>query len=63
VSAASSPSARGAEWTRRAERGSPFLIRFIVWFSRRAGRGNARILLRILRGRKLVMGFRVAWLH
>jgi predicted LPLAT superfamily acyltransferase len=53
VSAAPSPSpaARGgrpAEWTRRAERGSPFLIRFIVWFSRRAGRGNARILLRIV---------------
>jgi len=46
-----SPAARGersAEWTRRAERGSPFLIRFIVWFSRRAGRAPARVLLRII---------------
>ncbi|HEX3098693.1 MAG TPA: acyl-CoA synthetase [Usitatibacter sp.] len=48
MSAASSPSGRAAEWTRRAERGSPFLIRFIVWFSRRAGRAPARVLLRIV---------------
>jgi len=37
-----------AEWTRRPERGSRFLIRFIVWFSRRAGRAPVRILLRII---------------
>jgi len=49
MSAAPSPGrARGAaEWTRRAERGSPLLIRFIVWFSRRAGRAPARVLLRM----------------
>ncbi|HET7548974.1 MAG TPA: acyl-CoA synthetase [Usitatibacter sp.] len=48
MSAASS-SRRGtsADWTRRPERGSAFLIRFIVWFARRAGRGPARALLRI----------------
>jgi predicted LPLAT superfamily acyltransferase len=45
VNATSSPR-RGAEWTRRAERGSPILIRFIVWFSRRCGRAPARVLLR-----------------
>jgi predicted LPLAT superfamily acyltransferase len=38
----------GAEWTRRAERGSVVLIRFIVWFARRAGRGPARVLLRAI---------------
>jgi len=51
VSAApSDPPARsaGAEWTRRAERGSVFLIRFIVWFARRAGRAPARALLRVV---------------
>ena len=37
----------GAEWTRHAERGSVVLIRFIVWFARRAGRPAARVLLRI----------------
>ena len=37
-----------AEWTRRAERGSPILMRFIVWLSRRAGRGPARVLLRMV---------------
>ncbi len=49
MSAAPSPRRAGgaAEWTRRAERGSPFLIRFIVWFSRRAGRVPARVLLRV----------------
>lgn len=46
MSAAHSPPARAAEWTRRAERGSAFLIRFIVWFSRVAGRAPARVLLR-----------------
>jgi len=48
MSAASSPPTRPAEWTRRAERGSPFLIRFIVWFSCRAGRAPARVLLRVI---------------
>ena len=38
----------GAEWTRRAERGSVVLIRFIVWFARRAGRAPARVLLRAI---------------
>jgi predicted LPLAT superfamily acyltransferase len=38
----------GAEWTQRAERGSAVLIRFIVWFARRAGRGPARALLRVV---------------
>lgn len=47
MSATSSPRG-GAEWTRRAERGSPVLIRFIVWFSRRAGRSPARVLLRVI---------------
>ncbi|HSN20508.1 MAG TPA: acyl-CoA synthetase [Usitatibacter sp.] len=48
MSAAPSPGrATSAEWTRRPERGSPFLIRFIVWFSRRAGRAPARVLLRV----------------
>ena len=42
-----SPSGQ-AEWTRRAERGSPFLIHVIVWFSRRAGRAPTRVLLRII---------------
>lgn len=48
--APSDPPARsaGAEWTRRAERGSVFLIRFIVWFARRAGRAPARALLRVV---------------
>jgi predicted LPLAT superfamily acyltransferase len=35
-----------AEWTRREERGSLFLIRFIVWFSLKMGRAPARWLLR-----------------
>jgi predicted LPLAT superfamily acyltransferase len=51
VSAApSGPAAEraGAEWTQRAERGSVVLIRFIVWFARRAGRPAARLLLRII---------------
>ena len=38
----------GAEWAQRAERGSVALIRFIVWFARRAGRGPARMLLRVV---------------
>lgn len=37
-----------AEWARRSERGSMPLIRFIVWFSLRAGRAPARILLRLI---------------
>ena len=45
MSSAPSPTPRAAEWTRRAERGSRALIRFIVWFSRRAGRAPARVLL------------------
>ena len=36
---------RAAEWTRRDERGSLLLIRFIAWFSMKAGRAPARLLL------------------
>lgn len=36
---------RPSEWAGRAERGSPFLIRFIVWVARNIGRGTARFLL------------------
>jgi predicted LPLAT superfamily acyltransferase len=35
-----------AEWARRPERGSPALIRFMVWFSLAAGRRVSRVLLR-----------------
>lgn len=38
-------SAARPEWTRRGERGSPFLIRFIVWFSSKVGRAATRPLL------------------
>ncbi len=44
----SAPRERTAEWARRAERGSRSLIRFIVWFSRRAGRTPTRMLLVIV---------------
>lgn len=34
-----------SKWAGRAERGSPLLIRFIVWVARNIGRGAARVLL------------------
>ena len=34
-----------AEWTRRAERGSPSLVRFMAWLSLRIGRRASRLLL------------------
>lgn len=37
--------AKDQDWARRAERGSPALIRFIVWLARRVGRRPARALL------------------
>lgn len=40
------PGARAAEWTRRSERGSILLIRFIVWASLRLGRPVTRAILR-----------------
>lgn len=35
-----------SEWTRRSERGSLPLYRFMIWFSLRLGRAPARVLLR-----------------
>ncbi len=43
-----SGAANAAEWTRRSERGSLFLIRFIVWASLRLGRPVTRVMLRII---------------
>jgi len=37
-----------AEWTRRPERGSLFLVRFMAWLSLRAGRGPSRVLVRAI---------------
>lgn len=37
-----------AEWARRSERGAMPLIRFIVWFSLRAGRAPARVIVRFV---------------
>lgn len=37
-----------ADWTRRPERGSLPLVRFMAWFSLAAGRGASRILLRAI---------------
>jgi len=34
-----------ADWTRRAERGSLPLLRFMAWLSLAVGRGPSRILL------------------
>jgi predicted LPLAT superfamily acyltransferase len=45
VSAVSHGKRGEAEWTRRGERGSASLIRFIAWFSMKAGRTPARLLL------------------
>ena len=44
------------QWTRREERGSPILIRFMVWFSLAAGRGVSRILLRAIAAYFLATG-------
>jgi len=45
-----------SEWTRRGERGSVPLYRFMVWFSLRMGRGPARVLLRIIAAYFLAFG-------
>jgi len=47
VSSAPTRGTATAEWTRRRERGSRILIRFIVWFSTVAGRSASRGLLRM----------------
>lgn len=39
------PAKKASQWAGRAERGSPLLIRFIVWVARTIGRGTARLLL------------------
>ena len=44
----SAMAAREPQWTRRGERGSPALIRFMVWFSLAAGRRVSRVLLRMI---------------
>ena len=41
----SAPQPHPAEWTRRPERGSVPLVRFMVWASLRAGRALSRIIL------------------
>jgi predicted LPLAT superfamily acyltransferase len=41
-------SAASAAWTRRPERGSLFLVRFMVWFSLAAGRSVSRLLMRAI---------------
>jgi len=46
----------GPQWTRREERGSPVLIRFMVWFSLVAGRSASRILLRAIAAYFLATG-------
>jgi predicted LPLAT superfamily acyltransferase len=46
------------EWTRRPERGSLPLYRFIVWFSRTLGRAPARLLLRVVAVYFLLFGGR-----
>jgi hypothetical protein len=51
TSAAAAP-----EWTRRGERGSLPLYRFIVWFSLTLGRSPARVLLRIVAAYFLAFG-------
>jgi predicted LPLAT superfamily acyltransferase len=43
----STPSA-APEWTRRPERGSVSLVRFMAWLSLRAGRGPSRVLVRAI---------------
>ena len=35
-------------WTQRPERGTPGMLRFIVWVSLALGRAPARVLLRII---------------
>lgn len=37
-----------SEWARRSERGSPALMRFMVWVSLALGRAPARVLLRLI---------------
>ena len=44
------------QWTRREERGSPILIRFMVWFSLVAGRRVSRVLLRAIAAYFLATG-------
>jgi predicted LPLAT superfamily acyltransferase len=48
--------AASSEWTRRGERGSVPLYRFIVWFSLTLGRAPARVLLRIIAAYFLAFG-------
>lgn len=40
--------AASADWTRRPERGSLFLVRFMVWFSLAVGRPVSRVLMRAI---------------
>jgi predicted LPLAT superfamily acyltransferase len=49
-------STAAAEWTRRSERGSLPLYRFMVWFSLRLGRPAARVLLRLIAAYFLAFG-------
>jgi predicted LPLAT superfamily acyltransferase len=49
-------STTAAEWTRRSERGSLPLYRFMVWFSLRLGRPAARVLLRVIAAYFLAFG-------
>ena len=44
------------EWTRRPERGSPSLVRFMAWLSLRAGRGPSRVLVRAIAAYFLATG-------
>jgi predicted LPLAT superfamily acyltransferase len=53
--AADAPPASAA-WTRRSERGSLPLYRFMVWFSLRLGRPAARLLLRLIAAYFLAFG-------
>lgn len=49
-------SAAPADWTYAAERGSPALIRFMVWMSLTLGRPFTRVLLRIIAAYFLAFG-------
>ena len=50
------PPVASSGWTRSSERGSLSLIRFMAWLSLAAGRGPARVLLRVIAAYFLVTG-------
>ena len=52
----SSPVPAAADWTRRPERGSPRIVRFMAWLSVSAGRTASRLLLPLIAFYFLVTG-------